>query len=222
MRASYENERGARLRLPFVEKVGDGGGIHVAHVSELRGFLRVDKFAVGVEDGESRHSLLEGNFVFFGDVQVFVEVADIDVDKDEILFKKLRVRRLVEVDVENLAVAAPVAAEVENDALALEAGLLESGCDVGLRVGLGGVEMLFDCRRCRNRLTYRCCRRCGRWCSGCGGGGFGWIALAPEGSQGKKCGGGKKRDAKVRRSACHRKDLLSKSVKQAAVRPSSV
>src|ERR1700748_2100408 len=117
IRTSYEGERAARLRLPFVEKVGDGSGVHISHVSELRGFLCIDKFAVGVEDSEGRNPFLEGYIVFLGDVDIFVEVADIDVDKDEILFKKLSVRRLVEVDVENLAVAAPVAAEVEDDAL---------------------------------------------------------------------------------------------------------
>ena len=51
----------------------------------------------------------------------------------------------MEVDVEDLAVAAPVAAEVEDDALVFVAGLLESGGDFGLGVGFGGVEMLFDC-----------------------------------------------------------------------------
>ena len=51
---------------------------------------------------------------------------------------------MVEVDVEDLAVAAPVAAEVEDDALVLEAGLLEGGGDVGFGIGVCGVEMLFD------------------------------------------------------------------------------
>jgi hypothetical protein len=144
MRASYEDERGARLGLPLVEKVGDGGRIHVAHISELRGLLRVDELSVGVEDGESRNSLVEGNFVSISNVQIFVEVADIDVDKDKILFQKIRVGGLMEVDVENLAVAAPVAAEVEDDTFVFDAGLLESGGDIGLGVRLCGVEMFFD------------------------------------------------------------------------------
>ena len=62
-----------------------------------------------------------------GDVEVLVEVADIDVDEEEVLVEELEVRGLVEVDVEDLAVAAPVAAEVEDDPLVFEAGLLEGG-----------------------------------------------------------------------------------------------
>jgi hypothetical protein len=53
----------------------------------------------------------------------------------------------MEVDVENLAVAAPVAAEVKDDTLVFEAGLFESGSDIGFWVGLRGVEMLLDRRR---------------------------------------------------------------------------
>jgi hypothetical protein len=70
----------AKLRLPPVEEVGDGGGVHVAHVSELGGLLGVEEFAVGVEDSESGDSLLERDVVFFGYVEVFVEAADVDVD----------------------------------------------------------------------------------------------------------------------------------------------
>jgi hypothetical protein len=44
-------------------------------------------------------------------------VADVDVDEDEVGVENGQVLRVVEVDVEHLAVAAPVAAEVEQDAL---------------------------------------------------------------------------------------------------------
>ncbi len=48
------------------------------------------------------------------------------------------------VDVEDLAVAAPVTAEVEDDALVLGPRLLEGGGDVGFGIGGLGVEMLLD------------------------------------------------------------------------------
>ena len=108
------------LGLPPVEEVGDGGGVHVAHVSELGGLLGVEELAVGVEDGESGNSLLEGDVVLFGYVEIFVEAADVDVDEEEVLVEEFEVGALVEVDVEDLAVAAPVAAEVEDDSLVLE------------------------------------------------------------------------------------------------------
>jgi hypothetical protein len=47
---------------------------------------------------------------------------------------------LVEVDVEDLAVAAPVAAEVEDDALILATGLLEGVGDIDLGVGSAEVS----------------------------------------------------------------------------------
>jgi hypothetical protein len=143
----------AELSLPPVEEVGDGGGVHVAHVSELGGLLRIEKLAVGVEDGESGNPLLERDTVLFGYVEVFVEAADVDVDEEEVLIEEFQVWALMKVDVENLAIAAPVAAEVEDDSFVLEAGLFESGGDLGFRVGLGGVEMFFDCRRRRDRLA---------------------------------------------------------------------
>jgi hypothetical protein len=61
---------------------------------------------------------------------------------------------LVEVDVEDLTVAAPVAAEVEDDSLVLEAGLFEGGGDFGFGVGLGGVEMSVDCGGRRDWLAW--------------------------------------------------------------------
>jgi hypothetical protein len=71
-------------------------------------------------------------------------VADIDVDHDEVLFEEVEVRLLVEVDVEDLAVAAPVATEVEDDALVFVASLLEGCGDVGCGVRVGDVEVLLD------------------------------------------------------------------------------
>jgi len=133
------------LSLPPVEEVGDRGGVHVAHVSELGGLLRVEKLAIGVEDDESGNSLLEGDVVLFGYVEVFIEAADVDVDEEEVLVEEFQVWALMKVDVENLAIAAPVAAEVEDDSLVLEAGLFESRGDFGFRVGFGGVEMFFYC-----------------------------------------------------------------------------
>ena len=60
----------------------------------------------------------------------------------------------MKVDVEDLAVAAPVAAEVEDDSFVFEAGLFEGRGDFGFGVGLGGVEMFFDCRRRRDGLAW--------------------------------------------------------------------
>ena len=47
----------------------------------------------------------------------------------------------MEVDVEDLAVTAPVASEAEKDALVLGAGPVQRGGDVGLGIGDVGVEV---------------------------------------------------------------------------------
>jgi hypothetical protein len=126
------------LSLPLVEEIGDGGGVHVAHVSELGGLLGVEKLAVGVEDGESGNSLLERDIVLFGYVEVFVEVSDVDVDEEEVLVEEFHIGVLVKINVEDLAVTAPVTTEVEDDTFVFEAGLLESGSYVGFGIGLRG------------------------------------------------------------------------------------
>ncbi len=71
-------------------------------------------------------------------------MADVDVDEDKVFGEELGVGALVVVDVEDLAVAAPVAAEVEEDALVFAAGLGEGGGDVGGGVGGLGVEVFVD------------------------------------------------------------------------------
>jgi len=113
--------------------------LHVTHISKLSGLLSVEDLAVGIEDSQRRNTLFEGNSVSFGDVDVLVEVAYVDVDEHEVLLEEVDVGLLMEVDVEDLAVAAPVAAEVEDDALVFEVSLLKGSGDVGFGVGVGGV-----------------------------------------------------------------------------------
>ena len=79
---------GMRTRPSTVQEVGDGGGVHVAHVSELGGLLGVEEVAVGVEDGEGGNALLERDVVLVGDVEVVVDVADVDVDEDEVVVEE--------------------------------------------------------------------------------------------------------------------------------------
>ena len=65
---------------------------------------------------------------------------DVDVDEDEVGFQDGPIRGVVKVKVQHLAIAAPVAAKVEQDALVgLPCGLEGSG-DIGLglrRIGIG-------------------------------------------------------------------------------------
>jgi hypothetical protein len=144
----------AELSLPPVKEIGDGGGVHIAHVSELGGLLRVEKLAIGIEDCESGNPLLERDIVLFGNVEVLIEAAYVDVHQQEVLVEEFQVGALMEVDVENLAVTAPIAAEVEDDSLVLQAGLFESGGDFGFGVGFCGVEVFLYCGHRGYGLAY--------------------------------------------------------------------
>ena len=124
------------VRLPLLEKGGDGVGIHVAHVLKLAGFLAVEEAAMGVEDGESGDAALEGDVILGGEVGVVVVVADVDVDEDVAGVEERVVGLLTEVEIEDLTVAAPVTTKVEDDALVLAGSGSKGVADFG--VGVGG------------------------------------------------------------------------------------
>jgi hypothetical protein len=153
MGSSHGSEIRVELSLPPVKEVGDGAWVHIAHVSEFGDLLRVDEIAFAVEDGKSGNSsLLERDLIFFRYVQVLIVVADVDVNEEKVLVEEFKVWTLMEIDLKNLAVAAPVATKGEDDPLVFEAGLLDCCIDVGLRISLCGVEMLVDRgRRCYQR-----------------------------------------------------------------------
>ena len=128
-------------RLPAVEEGGNGFG---GGVLELLLAFGVEEVAVSVDHGEGGNAFGDGDVVLLRDIDVLVHVTDVDVDEDEVFGEELGVGALMVIDIEDLAVAAPVAAEVEEDALVFAAGLSESGGDVGGGVGGLGVEVLVD------------------------------------------------------------------------------
>ena len=127
--------------LPTVEEGGDGFG---AGVLELLFAFGVEKISIRVDYGEGGDAFGDGYMVFLRYIDVLVHVTDVDVDEDEIFGEEFGVGALAVVDVEELAVAAPVAAKVEEDAFVLAASLGESGGNVGGGVGGLGVEILVD------------------------------------------------------------------------------
>jgi hypothetical protein len=110
-------------------------------VFELLLMFGVKEFAVGVEDSECGDAFGDRDIVFPCDIYILIHVADVDVDEDEVFGEELGVGALVVVDVEDLTVAAPVAAEVEQDAFVLAARPGYGNRDVGRGVGALGVEM---------------------------------------------------------------------------------
>ena len=80
--------------------------------------------------------------ILLGYAHIAIHMADVDMDDDEVSGDQFGVRGLVVVNVEQLAVAAPVAAEVEDDAFVLAASPLNRGSDVGCGLCRFGVEVL--------------------------------------------------------------------------------
>ena len=105
--------------------------------------LREDDFAVVVEDSEGWDAV-EVYAAALGDVKVGVNAADIDIDLDEVFGEELGVGALVKVDVEDLAVAAPVASEVYEDTLVGAMGFGDAGFNIFVGVGDGGIEIFLD------------------------------------------------------------------------------
>ena len=96
---------------------------------------------MGVEHSESGNAFFDGDVVFLGDGDVLIHVTDVDVDEDEVFGEEFCVGALVVVDVEDLAVATPVAAEVEEDTFVLAPCPGDSDRDVSCSVGGLGVEV---------------------------------------------------------------------------------
>ena len=126
------------VRLPAIEEGGNSFG---AGALKLFFVLGIEEIAASIDDGEGGNAFGDGNVVLFGDVDVLVHVTDVDVDDDEVFLEELGVGILVIVDIKDLAVAAPVAAEVKEDALVLAAGADESCGDIGVGVGGLGVKI---------------------------------------------------------------------------------
>jgi hypothetical protein len=125
-------------RLPTVQEAGN---CRHAGVFELLLPLGVEEPTMGIEDGECGNAFGDWDSVLSGDVYVLIHVADVDVDENEVFFENLCVGALMVVDIEYLAVAAPVTAEVQEDALVLAGGAGNGDGDVSRWIGVFGVEM---------------------------------------------------------------------------------
>jgi hypothetical protein len=124
-------EDAAGLCLPSVKEGSDG---FLAGVLELLLVFGVEEVAVGVDDGKRRDAMGDGDVVLLCHVDVVVDVASVDVDDDEVFGEQFGVGGLLVVVVEDLTVAAPVGAEVEDDSLVFAASGDHGGGDVGAGV----------------------------------------------------------------------------------------
>ena len=111
------------------------------HSFEFPGLLTVEQLSLFIQNGEGRDAFVERNIVALGDVDVFVQVPDIDVNEHEVGLKNGQVRGIVEVNIEYLAIPAPVAAEVNQEALVRRGGGFQSGGKIGFRLRRGRINL---------------------------------------------------------------------------------
>jgi hypothetical protein len=107
---------GSRGGLPLVQEGEDVFGGHGTSGFEFAAFLAKEELAVGLEDGDGGDAALERNVVFLGDVEIFVHLADVDVDYEEGLVEGGSDFRGVKRFVEDVTIKAPVATEDDQDA----------------------------------------------------------------------------------------------------------
>ena len=104
-----------------------------------------EELAIGIEDGEGGYTAVERDIVFFGDVQIFVHLADVDMDDEERFVEGGSDLGAVEGFVENVTIEAPVAAKDDENALVGRGGRLESFGDFLVGVDARGIEIfLFE------------------------------------------------------------------------------
>ncbi len=115
--------------------------MHAAHGFKLSALLAVEQLAFLTEDGEGGNAFVQRDLVAGGEVEIRVHVPDVHVDEDEVGFKNGPVAGVVEVEVQHLAVAAPVAAKVEQDALVGRGCGLEGGGNVGFGLRRIGIDI---------------------------------------------------------------------------------
>jgi hypothetical protein len=155
----------AGLSLPSVEEGRNG---LLAGVLELLLMFGVEDVAVSVYDGKRRNAVGDGDVVLLCHVDVVIHVAGVDVDDDEVLGEQFGVGGLLVVVVEDLAVAAPVGAEVEEDTLVLAAGGGHGCGDVGAGVCGLGVEVSVDVKASLSVCLASRCEKQREQAYGCG------------------------------------------------------
>jgi len=96
--------------------------------------LAVEEFAVGIEDSDGRDAILNRNLVFFGDVEIFVHLTDVDVGDEEGFAESGSDFGTVEGFVEDVAIEAPVAAKDEQNPFVSGGGGAKNVRDFLMRV----------------------------------------------------------------------------------------
>ena len=125
------------------------------HGFEFAALLAVEQLALITDDSERGNAFAQRNPEALSDINVFVHVANVDVDEHEVRIEDWAILGVVEVDVEDMAVPAPVPAKVDEDALVGGGGGLQGGSEIGLRLGRIGIDVA-RCAKAQVRGEQKC------------------------------------------------------------------
>ena len=119
------------------------------HVPEDASPLAVEQLSVLVQNSQCRNPNLWINSILRCHVQIFILEADVDVYHHKVFRHNRVIRSLVEVNIQNYAVAAPVPAKVQNHPLMLPRRRANRLRDIRMCVGRSRVNGP-HLRRCKH------------------------------------------------------------------------
>src|ERR1700731_1104825 len=101
------------LRLPVIQEFDDVFRADSSCGFEFPLFLADDEFAVGIEDRQAGNSLFERDFVFLGEIEVFVIIPHVYVNHMVVFINERGDFLRMECSVQDMAVIAPIPAKDE-------------------------------------------------------------------------------------------------------------
>ena len=115
------------MALPTKQEIGHRARLHPAHGLELTRLLAVEQLTVITEHGDCGDAFVQRNLIVRGDVDIGVIPSNVDVHQNVIGLEQRPVGRIVKVQIENMAIGAPIAAKVQDHAFVGRRGALERG-----------------------------------------------------------------------------------------------
>ena len=137
--------------FPFIEEGEDIFGGHGAGRFEFAVLLAEEQLAIGIEYGDGGDAAVERDIIFFGNVEIFVHLADVDVNDEVGFVEGGSDFGTVEGFVEDVAIEAPVAAKDDENAFVRSGGGAQGFSDFLASVSAGGVEIFLCGRRMEER-----------------------------------------------------------------------
>lgn len=121
--------------FPLQQERCHGRSILHAHIFKFCVALRIQNTSRTIQHHKRRHSFAERDTVFAGEVEIRVILPDVYIDQHIVCTEQRSIARVMEVEIEQVAIDAPVAAKHQQDILMLCGGLKDRLANVFSRIG---------------------------------------------------------------------------------------